>query len=95
MKDLTSNFKFGFGGYVDKPLAPYTTTFKREIDDRIGENPGQVNTFAYKNYLPLTGKVDDFNTAIRKVNISFNIDGPEGSLEALMQVRIYFYTLLL
>ena len=35
MSDLTSNFRLGFGGYVDKPLSPYTTMFKPVINSTL------------------------------------------------------------
>lgn len=85
MKDVTSNFRLGFGGYVDKPLGPYTKTNPEEIKSL---DPSVQQTFGYKNYLPLDDDPKKFGQTINNVAISYNVDVPEGSLEALMQVIV-------
>nr|AAG25994.1 integrin beta chain [Podocoryna carnea] len=86
MADVTSNFRLGFGGFVDKPIGPYTRTKKEEIETAV--EPGMQNTFGFRNYLPLDKDTTKFGNVLNNVNISYNVDVPEGSLEALMQVIV-------
>eukprot|EP00794_Sanderia_malayensis_P011259 gene11259-12439_t len=86
MKEVTSNFRLGFGAFVDKNLGPYTFTRKEEISKKLAEHPESQMTFGFKNYLPLDVDPKKFETVVRECNISFNIDAPEGSLDAMMQV---------
>jgi len=87
MLNVTSNFRLGFGAFVDKPIGPYTTTEPQEIKTLLAQNDAQY-TFAYNNYLPLNEDTTQFAKTLEKVQISFNNDKPESSLEALMQVIV-------
>lgn len=83
---MTKNFKLGFGGFVDKDTGPYTKT---EVDGELYRQKNNVTqTFSYTNYLPLSDDKAKFRETIEKVKISYNVDTPEGSLDALMQVIV-------
>jgi len=93
MKSVTSNFRLGFGGFVDKPVNPFTFVREDELSVRREDARKKVtgkmaqNTFSYKNYLSLTEDAKQFENVLKNdVNISFNVDEPEGSLDALVQV---------
>lgn len=87
MKNVTENFRLGFGAFVDKPLAPYTLTHNAGIEKYKKDHEAQY-TFTYKNYQPLDNDTSLFKKTLKKVKISFNVDPPESSLEALMQVIV-------
>lgn len=87
MKNVTENFRLGFGAFVDKPLAPYTLIHNAGIEKYKKEHEAQY-TFTYKNYQPLDNDTSLFKKTLEKVKISFNVDQPESSLEALMQVIV-------
>lgn len=76
----------GFGGFVDKPLLPYTLVGKSADLHRKRKNVRQ--TFAYTNYLPLSEEKSKFGETVGRLSTSYNVDNPEGSLEALMQVIV-------
>ena len=42
--------------------------------------------YTFKNKLSLTKNLSSFETAVTQTRISGNLDGPEGGLEAMMQV---------
>ncbi|KAK2570400.1 Integrin beta-PS [Acropora cervicornis] len=67
--------------FVDKPLAPY-------IETQPGSNPNMVPAFGFVNQLSLTENISEFESVINRVNISGNIDNPEGTLDALMQIAV-------
>lgn len=79
--NITRNFRLGFGAFVDKPLAPY-------IETQPGSNPNMVPAFGFVNQLSLTEDISEFESVINRVNISGNIDNPEGTLDALMQIAV-------
>lgn len=78
MNRVSSNFRLGFGGFIDKPIGPYTFTSAGEIRS-MGEMP---YTFSYKNFQQLTQNTKIFkDTVYRDVKASFNVDAPEGLSE--------------
>ncbi|XP_063789722.1 integrin beta-6 isoform X1 [Pseudophryne corroboree] len=89
MGKLTSNFRLGFGTFVEKPVSPYIKTVKEEI-----ENPCHtvsiycLPTFGYKHVLSLTHNTTHFNEIVKKQKISANIDTPEGGFDAIMQAAV-------
>lgn len=86
LKEVTKNFRLGFGGFVDKNTGPYTYT---EIEaDLYIKKKKLLQTFSFNNYLPLSDDKKAFGKTVEKVDISYNVDTPEGSLDALMQVIV-------
>lgn len=83
---ITKQFRLGFGGFVDKPTGPYTKTYEPEIKGIIAQGKNREYTFAYRNYLALNNDTNAFKNTVLGLNISFNVDSPECSLEALSQV---------
>lgn len=85
---ITKQFRLGFGGFVDKPVGPYTKTLPKEIQGVLAsiKHDKKEFTFAYKNHLGLNEDIEEFRKTVAGLNISFNVDSPECSLEALTQV---------
>ncbi|XP_045622174.2 integrin beta-PS isoform X1 [Procambarus clarkii] len=85
MKEITSNFKVGFGIFVDKTILPYISTlpFKASSSCEECEAP-----YSYKNILKLTDDSDAFVHAVKTSKLATNLDYPEGSLDALMQAMV-------
>ncbi|XP_029179548.2 integrin beta-1 [Acropora millepora] len=82
MKEITSNFKLGFGSFVDKAVSPFVRTELKLPCD----NNSCVATYGFKNVLPLVNDTVEFQTKINQQIISGNLDAPEGGFDALMQV---------
>uniref|UniRef100_A0A674PCA4 Integrin beta n=1 Tax=Takifugu rubripes TaxID=31033 RepID=A0A674PCA4_TAKRU len=78
MGKLTSNFRLGFGTFVDKNMSPFSYTLF----------PNCVPTFGFRHILPLTDKVDRFNEEVQKQMVSRNRDAPEGGFDAILQAAV-------
>ncbi|XP_066542593.1 integrin beta-5 [Hoplias malabaricus] len=91
MKKLTSNFRLGFGTFVDKNMSPFSYTAPK-----YQQNPCNgyklfsncVPSFGFRNVLSLTDKVDRFNEEVQKQQVSRNRDAPEGGFDAILQAAV-------
>ncbi|XP_017775813.1 PREDICTED: integrin beta-PS-like [Nicrophorus vespilloides] len=84
MKDLTSDFKIGFGSFVDKVTLPYSST---EPNKLIKACEGCNRPYSFINHMTLSDG-DDFVEELSKTLKSGNIDNPEGGFDALMQAMV-------
>ncbi|XP_044583271.1 integrin beta-PS-like isoform X1 [Cotesia glomerata] len=90
MRNLTSNFRLGFGSFVDKVTLPMTDTQPIKLKkpcDFIEDNKKTdcAPPYGYKHQMSLTEDSDSFRSNVRAAPISGNLDGPEGGLDAIMQ----------
>uniref|UniRef100_UPI0035902129 integrin beta-5-like isoform X2 n=1 Tax=Myxine glutinosa TaxID=7769 RepID=UPI0035902129 len=91
MAKLTSNFRLGFGSFVDKLVSPFIN-----VGERYQENPcteGRVfrncpPTFAYNHILSLTADTEHFRQELLKQKVSANKDSPEGGFDAMLQAAV-------
>ncbi|XP_072118116.1 integrin beta-6 [Mobula birostris] len=89
MAKLTSNFKLGFGAFVEKPVSPYIKTTQVDLI-----NPCWVvydhclPAFGYKHLLSLTEDTIKFNEVVQNQQISANVDTPEGGFDAILQATV-------
>ncbi|EFN88858.1 Integrin beta-PS [Harpegnathos saltator] len=90
MQNLTSNFRIGFGSFVDKVTLPMTNTQpeKLKVPCYLANKKPCAPPYSYVNQMPLTENVMEFETEVQKAPVSGNLDGPEGGLEAMMQVMV-------
>ncbi|KAM5281280.1 integrin beta-5 isoform 2-T2 [Ctenodactylus gundi] len=91
MRKLTSNFRLGFGSFVDKNISPFSYTApKYQTNPCIGYKlfPNCVPSFGFRHLLPLTDRVDSFNEEVRKQRVSRNRDAPEGGFDAVLQAAV-------
>ncbi|XP_040213823.1 integrin beta-6 [Rana temporaria] len=88
MSKLTSNFRLGFGTFVEKPVSPYIKTVPKEVENPCHPYVVCLPTFGYKHVLSLTHNTTDFNDIVKKQTISANIDTPEGGFDAIMQATV-------
>ncbi|KAK8383550.1 hypothetical protein O3P69_015779 [Scylla paramamosain] len=82
LEKLSNNMQLGFGMFVDKPILPYTDMFVWSQDNC----KGCVESFSFKNILPMTDEREKFEDKVKNTGSSTNVDRPEGMLDALMQV---------
>ncbi|KAA8593074.1 hypothetical protein FQN60_018529, partial [Etheostoma spectabile] len=83
MSKLTSNFRLGFGSFVDKNMSPFSYTASK-----YKLFPNCVPTFGFRHILSLTDKVDRFNEEVQKQMVSRNRDAPEGGFDAILQAAV-------
>lgn len=90
MQNLTSNFRIGFGSFVDKVVLPMTSTQPDKLESPCTLQTGKkcAPPYAYKNQMRLTQNVALFESQVQAAPVSGNLDGPEGGLDAMMQVIV-------
>lgn len=91
MKKLTSNFRLGFGTFVDKNMSPFSYTapnYQENPCNGYKPFPNCVPSFGFRNLLSLTDKVDRFNEEVQKQMVSRNRDAPEGGFDAILQAAV-------
>ncbi|KAM4626121.1 integrin beta-5 [Discoglossus pictus] len=91
MKKLTSNFRLGFGSFVDKNVSPFSYTApKYQNNPCTGYKhfPNCVPAFGFRHLLSLTDKVNNFNAEVQKQRVSRNRDAPEGGFDAILQAAV-------
>ncbi|XP_037807558.1 integrin beta-PS isoform X1 [Lucilia sericata] len=82
MRNITSNFRLGFGSFVDKVLMPYVSTIPKKL-----EHPCEncEAPYGYRNHMPLSTNTAEFTTEVKRAAVSGNLDAPEGGFDAIMQ----------
>ncbi|CAM9102926.1 unnamed protein product, partial [Lampetra planeri] len=91
MGKLTSNFRLGFGSFVDKNMSPFSYTAPKYQENPCSGYklfPNCVPTFGFRHILSLTDKVDRFNEEVQKQMVSRNRDAPEGGFDAILQAAV-------
>ncbi|XP_041119483.1 integrin beta-5-like [Polyodon spathula] len=91
MKKLTSNFRLGFGSFVDKNISPFSYTAAKYRNNPCNGYklfPNCVPSFGFRHLLSLTDKVDRFNEEVQKQLVSRNRDAPEGGFDAILQAVV-------
>ncbi|XP_040208567.1 integrin beta-1-A-like [Rana temporaria] len=88
MKNITSDFRIGFGSFVEKTVMPYISTAPAKLINPCTAEQNCTSPFSYKNVLSLTSNASLFNELVGKQQISGNLDSPEGGFDAIMQVAV-------
>ncbi|XP_043581912.1 integrin beta-PS-like [Bombus pyrosoma] len=90
MRNLTSNFRLGFGSFVDKVVLPMTSTQPEKLKSPCTLKTGKpcAAPYDYKHQMPLSENIDLFKTRVREAPVSGNLDAPEGGLDAMMQAMV-------
>ncbi|XP_066573808.1 integrin beta-1 isoform X2 [Amia ocellicauda] len=88
MSKITSDFRIGFGSFVEKTVMPYISTTPAKLLNPCTGDQNCTSPFSYKNVLRLTSDGNQFNTLVGQQQISGNLDSPEGGFDAIMQVAV-------
>ncbi|KAK2859721.1 hypothetical protein Q5P01_004341 [Channa striata] len=90
MRNFTSDFRIGFGAFVDKTVMPYVSTAENMLRNpcRSPELRPCVPPFTYHHVLSLATNGSLFTELVGRQRISGNLDLPEGGLDALMQAAV-------
>eukprot|EP00099_Drosophila_melanogaster_P013348 NP_001303333.1 integrin betanu subunit, isoform B [Drosophila melanogaster] len=87
LKNLTGNYRLGFGSFADKPTLPMILPQHRE-NPCAAERATCEPTYGYRHQLSLTDDIPAFTSAVANSKITGNLDNLEGGLDALMQVIV-------
>ncbi|KAJ0180473.1 hypothetical protein K1T71_003877 [Dendrolimus kikuchii] len=85
MRNMTSNFRIGFGSFVDKLVMPYVSTVPKNL---ITPCDGCAAPYGFQNQMSLSNDTDFFDQAVARANVSGNLDAPEGGFDAIMQAVV-------
>ncbi|KAK2713412.1 hypothetical protein QYM36_009320 [Artemia franciscana] len=85
MRNITKDFRLGFGSFVDKTVLPFARPVLSQMDIDKGIT---VLTYGFKHHLTLTDDAVAFEEKVKATSVSTNIDSPEGGLEALVQAIV-------
>ncbi|KAI5610197.1 integrin, beta 1b precursor, partial [Silurus asotus] len=88
MQSVTSDFRIGFGSFVEKTVMPYISTTPAKLLNPCTSDQNCTSPFSYKNVLNLTKDGHEFNSLVSRQQISGNLDSPEGGFDAIMQVAV-------
>ncbi|XP_049978042.1 integrin beta-1 [Alexandromys fortis] len=88
MRRITSDFRIGFGSFVEKTVMPYISTTPAKLRNPCTSEQNCTSPFSYKNVLSLTNRGEVFNELVGQQRISGNLDSPEGGFDAIMQVAV-------
>jgi protocadherin alpha len=86
IQGITSNFQVGFGSFVDKPTHPYFLPGSETPSQTCIADNTCTAPYVFRNHQSLDGDPALFRNAINNAQISSNFDGPESTLDAMVQV---------
>jgi len=85
MQNITSNFRLGFGSFVDKVVMPYVSTVPANLLEPCS---GCAAPYGFINAMPLSTNTDLFAREVNRAAVSGNLDAPEGGFDAIMQAIV-------
>jgi integrin beta 1 len=93
MMNITSNFRLGFGSFVDKVDLPFVSTVPSKLKqpcklNRNGKSVICVSPYSFKNHMSLTDDYNRFSREVSQARVSGNLDAPEGGFDGLMQAIV-------
>ncbi|XP_069966730.1 integrin beta-PS isoform X2 [Bactrocera oleae] len=92
MRNLTSDFRLGFGSFTDKVIMPFTDNISNQnsyLSTNRKKSMCQNNDcLSYRNIMPLSTDTFQFSSKVKNSKITGNYDSPEGGLEAMMQAIV-------
>ncbi|XP_066573821.1 integrin beta-1 [Amia ocellicauda] len=88
MRNITDDFRIGFGSFVDKTVMPYISTTTDMLENPCKRKEACARPFSFQNVLSLTENGSLFNELVGRQRISGNLDSPEGGFDALMQAAV-------
>uniref|UniRef100_A0A4W4EFP5 Integrin beta n=1 Tax=Electrophorus electricus TaxID=8005 RepID=A0A4W4EFP5_ELEEL len=89
MKEHSSDFRVGFGSFVDKPVSPYINVHPSKIINPCSDY--EVNcrpAHGFIHVLPVTENMVEFKRVIQHQRIAGNMDTPEGGFDAMLQAAV-------
>ena len=86
IKEKTRNLATGFGSFIEKNVQPFTSAIS-SYNCFDNDNCAPPYSFYHKSSLGNISS-DEFYQAVMESPMGGNIDDPEGSLDALMQVMV-------
>ncbi|XP_063421998.1 integrin beta-1-A-like isoform X1 [Mytilus trossulus] len=90
IRNLTTDFRFGYGTSMDKVTLPYTHTTPEYLQNPCPGDPNLICAppHSFLHRLNLTNDVQAFRAVVRNTQTTANRDKTEGLLDGVMQVAV-------
>lgn len=91
MRNITKNFRLGFGSFVEKETLPFVNMAPRSMNNPClssDKSDQCVPPYGYLHHMTLTDDSTQFETEVKNAKVSGNLDSPEGGFDALMQAVV-------
>jgi len=85
MRTFTSDFKLGFGSFIDKTVRPYTSNLPSKLKEPC---TNCTSPYGFHNHMKLSDNVEHFVHEVGAARVSGNVDDPEGGFDALLQTAV-------
>ncbi|CAH0754478.1 unnamed protein product [Bemisia tabaci] len=85
MQNITSNFRLGFGSFVDKVTMPYVSIVPKNL---VEPCTACAAPYGFQNVMSLSQNTSLFAGLVRNAAVSGNLDAPEGGFDAIMQAVV-------
>ena len=91
LQNVSSDFRIGFGSFVDKPTLPFTSSIQTNAAFNVSGQTSSCNDnicakpFNYEHIVSLTNSTSTFRSHLEGTIISTNVDDPEDPLGAMLQ----------
>eukprot|EP00731_Ephydatia_muelleri_P004036 Em0002g212a len=79
--NITTDYRIGFGSFVDKKVSPY-------VDVTPSSLTNSNAPYSFRHSVSLTSNITLFNSRLQAQVISYNQDAPEGGFDGFMQVLL-------
>uniref|UniRef100_A0A3Q2ZHU6 Integrin beta n=1 Tax=Kryptolebias marmoratus TaxID=37003 RepID=A0A3Q2ZHU6_KRYMA len=84
-KNVSNDYKIGFGKFVDKVIEPQTDMRPSKLEKPW---PNSDPPFSFQHVIKLTENIESFIQKLQKERISGNLDAPEGGFDAILQATV-------
>ncbi|CAG9858294.1 unnamed protein product [Phyllotreta striolata] len=90
MMNITTNFRLGFGSFIDKRELPFVSTVPQKLSSPCVTTSKVkcVSPYSFKNHLSLSADYQRFVSQVKAAKVSGNLDSPEGGLDAIIQAMV-------
>ncbi|KAL1138060.1 hypothetical protein AAG570_009755 [Ranatra chinensis] len=85
MQKITSNFRLGFGSFVDKVVMPYVSVVPKNLIEPCSKCEAP---YGFQNVMSLSTNTSRFAEEVKMAAVSGNLDAPEGGFDAIMQAIV-------
>lgn len=85
MTRITSDFRLGFGSFVDKVALPFVSIVPKSLREPC---TNCAAPYGFRNVMSLSVDTSTFSSQVKLANVSGNLDAPEGGFDAIMQAIV-------
>lgn len=88
MRQITREFRLGFGSFIDKTLLPFVDPRPEKRDKACATVDSCAPPYGYRHHMGLSDNANEFEQRVKRARISGNLDAPEGGFDAVVQALV-------